>query len=108
MCGVLGTKRLLDTAEELRIGTAGIRWARWSNQIIPWSEITDVTTWNVKRQKFIILRLRNPALFPRLGILGSIAVRFNHALTGGDIAISLTTTDRSFGEAMSAIDRFRR
>ena len=105
-CGVLGVKRLFDTGEELRIGTNGIRWARWSDQTIPWSEISDVTIWSYQRQKLIILHLRNPDLYLRSGIR-RVFVSTNRALTGGDIGISLAPTDRSFGEAMTAIEHFR-
>jgi hypothetical protein len=105
-CGLLGAKRLFDTDEELRIGRSGIRWSRWSDETIPWAEISEVTTWSTRGQRFIILHLRNPALFPGKGVVGKLA-RANRALTGGDIGISLTATDRGFEEAMSAVDRLR-
>lgn len=106
MCALVSMNMLFDTHEQLRIGTAGIRWSRWSDQTIPWSQISDVTIWSFWTQKDIVLHLRNPALFPGRGILG-MAGRANRALTGGDICISLTGTDRSFDEATSAITRLR-
>jgi hypothetical protein len=39
-------------------------------------------------------------------VLGALAGA-NRALTGGDISISLTGTDRKFAEALSAVERFR-
>jgi hypothetical protein len=105
-CGVSWIKRLSSGGEELRIDSVGIRWVRWSEQTIPWLEIGDVTTWSYKGQKSIILRLRNPARFPGRGFLGWTG-KANRALTGGDIALSLASTDRSFDEAMTAIERFR-
>jgi hypothetical protein len=104
--GLLLVKLFFDTHEQLRIGKAGIRWSRWSDQIIPWLEISRITTWSSKGQNFIVLHLRNPELFPGRGVL-NILSRANSALTGGDICISLTGTDRSFEEAMSAITRLR-
>lgn len=99
-------KMLFAQGEELRIGTTGIRGAQWSDQTIPWSEITHVTTWTYWCQKTIILHLRNPALYPGRGLLGLFG-KSNRALTGGAIGISLLTTDRSYDEAVSAIERFR-
>lgn len=107
LCGAVAMRKLFETSEQLRIGTAGVRSAAWSDQTIPWSEISDVTTWRYNRQKAIILHLRDPARFPRSG-LGSRFSGVNRKLTGGDVAISLIGTDRSFNEAMSAIAHFRR
>jgi len=106
IAAIFWAKRLFGTGEELRIGAAGIRWSRWSDQTIPWHEIRDVTEWSFSGQRSIILHLRNPGRFPGRGILAR-AAKANHALTGGDIALSLTGMDRAHGEAMGAIVRFR-
>lgn len=54
----------------------------------------------------IIPHLRSPSLFPGKGAFGLMG-RANRALTGGDIGISLSGTDRKFDEAMAAITKFR-
>ena len=99
-------RRLFDKNEQLRIGPEGIRWARWSDQTIPWSDVTDVGTWQFKGQSAIVLHLRDPARFPGKQPLAALA-GLNRTLTSGDIAISLTGTDRSFADAMSAMKQFR-
>jgi len=104
-CGISWARKLFSAGEVLRIGSAGIRWTRWSGDTIPWSDISDVTVWSYNKQRSIILHLRDPALFPGRGIL-AWAAGANRALSGGDIALSLTATDRSFDDAM-AIARFR-
>lgn len=106
LCGVVCIKRLFDTSEQLRIGPAGVRSARWSDQTIPWSEITDVTTWSFRRQKAIILHLRDAKRFPGRGAAAMFASA-NRMLTGGDVSIALVGTDRGFEEAVSAVVRFR-
>lgn len=106
LCGVLWIKKLFDISEQLQIGSIGIHSARWSDQTIPWAEITDVTTWRYKGQKVIVLHLRNPAAFPSRG-LRAILAGTNRMLSGGDVCISLTGTDRTYDEAMAAIARFR-
>lgn len=105
-CAIMGMKMLFNTREQVRIGATGIRWTRWSDQLIPWSEIEKVTTWHYKGQKSIILHLRDPDLFPGRGILGR-AAKANRLMTGGDIGITMIGTNRSFADAMAAIDRFR-
>lgn len=106
LCGAAAIKGLFDTKEQLRIGPAGIRSLPWSGQTIPWSEIVEISSWHYKSQSFVILHLRDPSRFPGRGSRGLLAGA-NRALTGGDISINLTPTDRSFDEAMEAIERFR-
>ena len=93
-------------SELLRIGQLGIRWLPWSDQTIPWSEISDVTEWSYKSSRSIILHIRNPSQFPGKGTVGFFG-RANRALTGGDIGFSLAGTNRKFNEALSAIAQFR-
>ncbi len=106
-CGLAIAKMLFDSDEQVRINALGIYWKRWSSQTIPWSEITDVGVWEYQRQKSIILNLRDPARFPSSTVMGKLAAA-NRALTGGDIAITLSGTDGRFDEAMAAIEHFRR
>lgn len=107
LCSVVCVKRLFNNREQLRIGLTGVRSALWSDQTISWSEIADVTTWSFRRQTAIILHLRDAKRFPRRGV-GAMLASANRMLTGGDVSITLTGTDRGFEEAMSAIGRFRR
>lgn len=99
-------RKFFDLRVQLQIGPSGIRWLPWSDQLIPWSEIQSVSTWRVKRQKFIVLKLRNPERFPGQGPT-TLFAGTNRKLTGGDICISLVGTNRKFKDAMSAVARFR-
>ena len=107
LCAVAGTKKFFDDSVQLEVGPFGVRWSSWSDQTVPWSEITEVTTWSYMRQKAIILHMNDRARFPARGMTAKLAGA-NRMLTGGDIAISLTGTDRSYEEALEAIGRFRR
>ena len=104
-CAVVGAKRLFEERAQLLIGPNGIVWPPWSDQLIPWSEISDVTTWSYRGQSAIILHLKEPSRFPGRGLLSTLAGA-NRKLTGGDISISLTGTDRSYTDAMLAIEQF--
>ncbi len=106
LCAIVIAKRLVEGGEALRIGRTGISFAAWSDQTIPWSEITDISEWSFRGQRSIILHLRDPNRFPGKGVLG-FAAKANRALTGGDMAITLTGTNRSFDEAVEAITRYR-
>ena len=106
LCGLAIVKRFFDPSEQLRIGPLGVRFRSWSEDTVPWSEITRVTIWSHRRQKAIVLHLRNPDRFPGRGLAGKLAAA-NRKLTGGDISLNLTGTDRRFTDAMSAIQCFR-
>jgi hypothetical protein len=106
LCGSVWVAKLLDTRAQLEIGQSGIRWRPWSDQLIPWAAIRDVTTLEVQGQKFIVLHLRDPSRFPGRGLKAALA-GVNRRLAGGDIFISLTGTDRAFDDAMDALARFR-
>jgi hypothetical protein len=106
LCGALAVKKLLDAGEQLRVGPSGICWTPWSDLTIPWSEVADVTAREFRGQRTIVLHLRNRDRFPAKGPFAVLAGA-NRMLTGGDVSISLTGTDRSFSEALAAIERFR-
>ena len=106
-CGLVAIKRFFDIGEQLRIGSSGVQVRTWSDQTIPWTEITNVTIWRYKHHKTIILHLRDPSLYPGRGAV-ALMTKANRALIGGDIGISLIGSDRSFDEAMAAIDQYRR
>ena len=106
LCGVAIIKKFFDPREQLRIGPAGVSCRSWGEETVPWSEITDVTTWRYRRQNLIILHLRNPDRLPRRGLAGRLAT-INRELTGGDLSLNLAGTDCSYREAMAAIQRFR-
>lgn len=106
-CMIAIGRMFFETGALLRVGPQGIWWKRWSDEIIPWSEITDVTMWQHRGQKFLILHLRDPAQFPAGGSMGW-AGKANRTLTGGDIGITMSGTDRSVSEALAAVECFRR
>lgn len=106
-CAVSIGRSFLDVDAELRIGPQGIWWSQWSVETnIPWFEITNVTTWQYKGQKFIRLRLQDATRFPARGFMGW-AGEANRALPGGSIDITFAWTDRSANEAMAAIKHYR-
>lgn len=106
-CGIMWARRIAQVGEELRISPSGIRWVPWSDQTIPWSEIRDVGTWTSEQGiRTIVLHLYNPRAYPGRGFQRLMRLA-NKMFVGGDIHLSLASTDRSLDEAMAAINRFR-
>jgi hypothetical protein len=103
--GGIALRRLWNPSEQVRISGDGIYYSQWSDDTIPWPEISTVSVWQFKGQNSILLNLRNPGKFPSTTLLGKLAGA-NRALTGGDITLNLAGTDKSFDDAMSAIDHF--
>lgn len=106
LCGMMWVRAIFRKKDVLRIGSAGVRSTQWSGQTIPWSEIVDVTTWSYQGQMSIVLHLKDRTRFPGRGLAAMLAGA-NRQLTGGDIFISLTGTDRRTEDALCAIERFR-
>ena len=106
LCGVVWVGRLSTNRELLRIGSKGIHYACWSDQTIPWTEIDDVTISSTRGNMFLVLHLRDRERF--LGRFPlSLFAGLNRMITRGDVSISLTGVDRSFDEAVSAVEHFR-
>lgn len=105
LCALIFVRRLINDQPALRITPSGIQAAQWSDDTIPWSQITDVTTWTHRTQTMIVLHLRNPEMFPGRGLAGMLA-KANRGLTGGDVAITLTGTNRSLDDALAAIAQY--
>ena len=99
-------RQVFGEREILVLNTQGLRTSQWSNQTIPWTDFEDVSTWSHRGSTSIILHLRNASLFPGSGLHGFLAGA-NRSLTGGDIAITMTSSDKSVGETLAAIQHFR-
>ena len=106
LCSVLWVRRLFIASEQIRIDRTGIYSRQWSDDMIPWSEITSVTTWTYRGQDVIVIHLREPARYPGKGVAALFAP-FSKAISGGDIGISLTGTNRTFKDALAAIEQLR-
>ncbi|HEX6742426.1 MAG TPA: STM3941 family protein [Sphingomicrobium sp.] len=106
LAALVAIRRIFDGGPQLTISAEGIRWKQWSDDLIPWSGIGDVTVWEFGTQKTILLHLVDPVRYPSRTLLGKLGGA-NRALTGGDIPISLTGLDKSFDESFAAIREFR-
>jgi len=106
LISIFAVWKFLDTREQLRISPLGIKSIPWSDRMMPWSEVRDVTVGEVKRRKWIVLHLHHPERYPAQE--RGLFKRARRKPTIGDIAISTSGIDCTFAEAMTAIERFRR
>lgn len=98
--------RLLEAGEQVRVDARGIFYSQWSDATIPWSQISEVTVRSYRSSRFIIIHLKDRRLYPGKGLAALLAGP-NRMMTGGDISVSLSGTDRSYDEAISAIEQYR-
>jgi hypothetical protein len=104
-CGLVGARQLLRTGPVLEIDPHGILWRRWSDERIPWSAIERAEAMTLRGQQLLALWLRDPARYRSSHTLGKLA-GVNKAMGFGDIAISVSGTDRRFEELVAAFDRY--
>lgn len=100
---IVGVRRLFDQDDQIVVDGSGLYWKQWSEQTIPWSEVTDIREREIRRQRFLCLYLRNPERFPS-GSAFSRMIRASNAMADfGDISLSPIGTDKSFTELKDAI-----
>ncbi|MBE1525740.1 hypothetical protein GGC65_000196 [Sphingopyxis sp. OAS728] len=100
--------RLFGSADRVRISSRGIYSRSWSEDMIPWQEISRISTWGSQgKTEFILLHLVRPDRFPPSHPAGYFSKA--NALFGvrADIWIGFVLTDRRIDEALAAIDRFQ-
>lgn len=105
-CSILIFTRLFDNRDQIRISSSGLYYRQWSEQTIPWEEMVEISVWQFRRQRFIVLSLVRPDQYPSTKFTGKMAGA-NRMLTGGDITVNLTGLDRGFDEAWAAIEYYR-
>ncbi|MEP0392003.1 MAG: STM3941 family protein [Erythrobacter sp.] len=99
-------KQLFGNAERVVVNANGIRAVQWSDELIPWTEITGISVWKSRGNSFIILVLKNPEKYPGRGINNWLR-SIERLYTGGDVWINLIGTDKNLDEALMAIEHFR-
>ncbi|QIQ86631.1 STM3941 family protein [Erythrobacter sp.] len=108
LCALLIGRKAFDTRVQLRIDRQGVFTRGWSDGVIGWDGISEVSTWHHRGQRFIILSLEDRAVHPPRPGLAAWTAGINRRLTGGDVPIALTGMDRGFDEAFAAIEHFRK
>lgn len=105
VAAIVLSKRLFSKQYYMRIDATGISVPSIIDRPISWSEISRITTWSSHRQKAIVFKLHDPSIL-RSPTWRKVLDNMNRRLTGGDMAVSMIGTNRTFDQATEAIEFF--
>ena len=77
----------------LEVNADGVRYARWADRLIPWSDIASVKRKQVKFYHVTCVGLRDPEQYPRSWVRRVMSA-LNRARGYGDLTLSVVGTDR--------------
>lgn len=106
-CAVMCARAMLDRRIQVSVGPGGLRYRRWSDAEIPWSEIKSVRLKTYRGNKIIAVKLRDPSRYPGQGLFGRLAW-VNQRVGFGDVTIATSALDHTAAEILAAIEHHRR
>jgi len=106
-CAVICARATFDGRVQVSIGHMGLRYRRWSDAEIPWSEISSVKLKTYRGNRIVAVRLRDPGRYPGRGLFGRLAW-MNQRMGFGDVAIATSALDHTADEILEAIKQHRR
>jgi hypothetical protein len=104
-CALALLRRLFDGGDQIVVDDQGIAWSQWSDRTIPWSAIKAIERRRLRSQEFICLTLEDPSRYTPGGTRGWL-LRFNRIIGFGDVAITVSGTDKSVSELAAAVESF--
>lgn len=111
LTGIVGIRKIFDKRPGLVLNSAGIidNSSGLAAGFIPWSEITGAAIYEVRRQKMLIIKVRNPEEFIQRGnIFQQAMVRMGSKMSGSPIAITSNTLQINFPELLSRFEQYHR
>jgi hypothetical protein len=111
MTGIVGIRKLFDKRPGLVLNSAGIidNSSGLAAGFIPWSEIIGAEIYEVRRQKMLMIKVRNPEEFIQRGnILQRAMVKMGSKMSGSPIAITSNTLKINFAELLSTFGQYHR
>jgi len=107
-CTIFFLWKLFDTKYGLIINAEGIidNSSGVSIGLIKWSDIIDIKTLKVKRQKFIVIEVEDPDMYIALAKtrLGKIALKENFRMSGSPININSNSLKSNFANLLESIE----
>jgi len=101
LCGVVGVRKLFDSKPGLVLSSAGMldRSSAASERLIPWCDIERFDTYEIHKQKFLVVKLVAPEKYMASGgALMQALNRANMKMVGSPVAISSNTLKIGFDE----------
>ena len=111
LCGLIAVKKLFDNSPGLIINSEGIldNSSGVSAGIIPWGEIVGIGEYQVHKQKFISIQVKDPEKYVNNGsALKRIANRADIKLCGTPINISANSLKISHDDLLQTIGEYYR
>jgi hypothetical protein len=103
-CGVLTLRRMGDRRPVVQIDERGVFWRQWSpDHAIPWTAIDRIGLVNIRRQKMLGVGISEHET-EHASAWRSRLARANQAMVGFPVCLTVTGTDRSFGELVEAME----
>jgi hypothetical protein len=102
--------RIFDTSDQVKISEEGVYYKPWSDQIIPWLEISNFSVRQYRSQKTIVLYLptyvKGPSSRPSNTIFGRIPFANRACQSGYVVTLNLQGTTGEFDDAFAAVSWF--
>ncbi|WP_345841374.1 STM3941 family protein [Shewanella algae] len=111
LCGLVGIKKLFDSSPGLVISSKGIldNSSGMSAGVIPWKDVAGVGEYQVKKQRFISILLKDPEKYANNGnALRIMANRANIKMCGTPVSISANSLKISYEDLLGAITEYYR
>lgn len=109
LTGIVGIRKLFDKRPGLVLNSAGIidNSSGLAAGFIPWSEITGAEIYEIRRQKMLIIKVRNPEEFIQRGnVLRQAMVKMGSKMSGSPIAITSSTLEIDFSKLLSTFKQY--
>ena len=101
LTGIIGIRKLFDKRPGLVLNSAGIidNSSGLAAGFVPWSEITGVGIYEFRRQKMLIIKVRNPEEFIQRGnVLRRAVMKIGSKMSSSPISITSNTLEIHFPE----------
>lgn len=108
--GAFGVKKLFNNKPGLVLNSSGVidNSSGVSAGLIPWSEILSAETYEIHKQKMLIIKVRNPQKYiEQGGALKRALNNANHKMCGSPIAITSNTLKVDFSELLSLFEEYK-
>jgi hypothetical protein len=105
---VVGIRKLFDPKPGLVLSSAGMLIASSASMgLIPWADVEGFATYEIHRQKMLVVKLVDPEKYVRAGgALRQALYRANINMIGSPIAVSSNTLNISFDELVTLCSRY--
>jgi len=110
LCAIVAIPKLFDKKPGLVFANSGIidNASSVSAGLIPWTEIIDAESFEVRRQRFLVIKVKDPQKYlDRGNRLKKLAITANYKMYGSPITISAIALKTSFPELVSIFNQYQ-